>query len=34
MENTVNQLRGGDRRSLGRANAVVKQILRDPKCFR
>ena len=34
MEDIVDQLRGGDRRSLGRASAVVKQILRDPKLFR
>ena len=33
MENFVDQLRGGDRRSLGRSSAVIKQILRDPKLF-
>jgi hypothetical protein len=33
MENIVDQLPGGDRRSLGRANMVVKEILRDPKLF-
>jgi hypothetical protein len=33
MENIVDQLRGGSRRSLGRANAVARQILRDPRLF-
>jgi len=33
MGNIVDQLVGGDRRSLGRANTVVKEILRDPKLF-
>jgi hypothetical protein len=33
MANIVDQLAGGDRRSLGRANIVVKEILRDPKLF-
>ena len=33
MGNIVDQLAGGDCRSLGRANMVVKEILRDPKLF-
>lgn len=33
MENVVDSLAGGDRRSLGRANMVVKGISRDPKLF-
>jgi hypothetical protein len=33
MKNIVDQLAGRDRRSLGRANAIGKQILRDPKLF-
>jgi hypothetical protein len=33
MKNIVDQLAGGDRRSLGCANMVVKEILRDPKLF-
>jgi hypothetical protein len=33
METIVDQLRGGSRRSLGRANAVARQISRDPKLF-
>jgi hypothetical protein len=33
MKNIAAQLAGGDRRSLGCANAIAKQILRDPKLF-